>query len=94
MGVTAAGVDLSAAAEVGTVILIEGAALSVGATTTGSDGAGVDPLEMMGAASLEEGTPLGSTALLDSTGLEAWAVVGLLAGVELGLGTAVVVGFG
>lgn len=90
VGATTAGVDLPSATELGTASLVEGATLSRGAAPVDLAGA----LEMVGAALLDGGAWLGSTALLDSTGFETIAVVGLLAGVELDFGAAVVVGFG
>lgn len=82
---------LTAAAEVGVATLVDGAALLTGATPVD---AGAYALDAAGVPSLDEGTWLGSTALLVSAGLLAGTVVGLATGVELGLGVAVVVGLG
>lgn len=54
-------------------------------------GAGAYALETIGVASLDEGA---STNLLDSAGLLTEADVGSEAGVELGLGVTIEVGFG
>jgi hypothetical protein len=92
---TAAGVDLVehvVSRGVGTwASLVEGAALTTGATSEDWAGAGVYALEAIGAASLDEGA---STALLDSAGLLTGAEVGSTAGAELGLGVTVIVGLG
>ena len=94
VGTVATGLDLSATTEVGTASLVETATLLTGAASVAFEGAGAFALDTAGAGLLDGDAGLDSTALLDSAGWVAGVVVGLLAGVELGAGAAVVEGLG
>lgn len=84
VGTAAAGLDSPATTEVGTAFLVETATLLTGAASAAFDDAVAYALDTAGSG-LSDGD-----AGLDSTG----AVVGLLAGVELGFDVTVVEGLG